>query len=316
MHLIVNISDLILSLWQGTIKCDILDDVQTWHWAIFHDKDAWAKHATVPGPFDHPPCNPVEKVNTHISRDKLQEAQLLLDKWEMEFKQLYYQHHCDCMHFFFTSIQKGPPVCYAQWTMEWTISNLANALKSILPFLAPPDNATMWTTRTQRWLCPPSNAGKQPYRPPAIHVALLENFAHAPLPQMHCWAQLRLPYGQIAHTAWHESKHPLEKLHIACHVKVWVILDGAICFTEVQYFTQVAIPTDNAGEWHDANIAVILVFFAPDTDLVWLSNQTVLSCKRLFFVLEHPGLNIFHFGVEEDQEDKADQQEIEAEERN
>ncbi|KAG1770532.1 hypothetical protein EDD22DRAFT_816757 [Suillus occidentalis] len=165
---------------------------------------------------------------------------------------------------------------------------------------------------------------------------------------MHRWARLRLPCGQIARTAWRESERPLEKLRIARHVKV--IIDEAVRFAEIQYFTQVAIPTDNVGEWHDANIAVVSVFSAPDADLVQLSNQTVLSCKYLgdeglcvvdvtsiksvvamiphrptlpsgiiedrFFVLERPGLDIFHFGVEQDQEDEADQREIEAEERN
>ncbi|KAG0699456.1 hypothetical protein DFH29DRAFT_1001970 [Suillus ampliporus] len=120
---------------------------------------------------------------------------------------------------------------------------------------------------------------KRPYRPPAIHVALLEDFIHAPLSQMHRWAWLRLPCGQIARTAWRESERPLEKLRIAHHVKV--IIDEAVRFAEIQYFTQVAIPTNNVGEWRDANIAVISVFSAPDADLVQLSNKTVLLCKYL-----------------------------------
>lgn len=143
----------------------------------------------------------------------------------------------------------------------------------------------------------------------------------------------------------------LTVLHIPCtDCSIQVIIDGAVCFAEVQYFTQVAIAMDNIGEWRDVNIAVISVFSPPDADLVRLSNRTVLSCKYLgeealrvvdvtaiksvvamiphrptlpsgiiedrFFVLERPGLDIFQFGVEEDQEDEADQQEIEAEERN
>ncbi|KAG2336849.1 hypothetical protein BDR05DRAFT_858125, partial [Suillus weaverae] len=122
---------------------------------------------------------------------------------------------------------------------------------------------------------------------------------------------------------------------------IQVIIDGAVCFAKVQYFTQVAIPTDNLSEWYDANIAVILVFSAPDADLVQISNQTVLLCKYLgdeelcvddvtsiksivvmiphcptlqsgiiedhFFILKCPELDIFHFGVEQDQEDEADQ---------
>ncbi|KAG2099859.1 uncharacterized protein F5147DRAFT_754682 [Suillus discolor] len=360
MHLIANISDLILSLWRGTIKCDTLDDVRTWRWAIFRDDDAWTEHGAIvgattyhiPGSFDRPPRNPAEKLNMQYKTWEFQlyifglapallhtilpqdiwlnfcklvrgirivcqhKAQLLLGEWETEFEQLYYQRRHDRIHFIRPcvhqvnhlvreTIQKGPPVCYAQRTMERTIGNLgqqirqpsnpyanlsmeavrrcqANALKSILPFLAPPDNV---------------------------------------LPRGH----QELGNG-------------------------YVIIDGTVRFAEVQYFTQVAIATENIGEWRDANIAVISVFSAPDADLVQLSNQTVLSCKYLgdeglcvvdvtsiksvvamiphrptlpsgviedrFFVLERPGLDIYQFGVEQDQEDEVDQQEMEAEERN
>ncbi|KAG0692351.1 hypothetical protein DFH29DRAFT_817711, partial [Suillus ampliporus] len=141
-----------------------------------------------------------------------------------------------------------------------------------------------------------------------------------------------LPCGQIVCTAWHELGCPLENLHIGFHIKV--IIDRTVCFAEVQYFTQVKIAMDNINEWHDANIAVISVLSALDTGLVQLSNQTVLSCKYLgneglcvvgvtsikyvvvmiphcptlssgiiedhFFILELSGLDIFHFGVEQD----------------
>ncbi|KAG2050404.1 hypothetical protein BDR06DRAFT_983981 [Suillus hirtellus] len=134
MHLIANISDLILSFWQGTIKCDTSDDVHTWCWAIFHDDNAWTERGAIvgattyhiPGSFDCLPCNPAEKLNTQyktwefqlyifglapallhtiLPQDiwlnfcKLHKAQLLLGKWEIEFKQLYYQHHHDRIHF-------------------------------------------------------------------------------------------------------------------------------------------------------------------------------------------------------------------------
>ncbi|KAG2030702.1 hypothetical protein BDR03DRAFT_936586 [Suillus americanus] len=358
MHLIAKISDLILSLWRGTIKCDTSDDVRTWRWAVFCDDDAWTEHGAIvgattyhiPGSFDRPPRNPAEKLNTQYKTWEFQLyifglapallhtilpqdiwlnfcklAQRLLGEWETEFEQLYHQCCHDRIHFIHLCVHQVNHLvlCYAQWTMEWTIGNLANALKSILPFLAPPNNVLP---------CGHQELGdgyvllqmreKQPYRPPAIHVALLEDLVHAPLPQMHPCTD--------------------------CSIKV--IIDGTVCFAEVQYFTQVAITTENIGEWHDTNTAVISVFSAPDADLVRLSNQTVLSCKYLgdeglrvvdvnsiksvvamilhrptlpsgviedrFFVLERPGLNVYQFGVEQDQEDEIDQREMEAEERN
>ncbi|KAG1832624.1 hypothetical protein DFJ58DRAFT_750346 [Suillus subalutaceus] len=249
-----------------------------------------------------------------ISQNELREAQLLLGEWETEFEQLYYQRRHDHIHFIRPCVHqvnhliretirkalqcvmhsgrwngplatldqqiRQPSNPYANLSMEAVRRCQANALKSILPFLAPPDNVL---PRGHQEL---GNGyvllrirEKRPYRPPAIHVALLEDFVHAPLPQMHRWARLRLPCGQIACTAWRESERPLEKLRIARHIKV--IIDGTVRFAEVQYFTQVAIATENIGEWRDANIAVISVFSAPDADLVQLSNQTVLSCKYL-----------------------------------
>ncbi|KAG2745669.1 hypothetical protein P692DRAFT_201695283, partial [Suillus brevipes Sb2] len=62
------------------------------------------------------------------------------DEWEVEFETLYCQHQEDHIHFVCPSthqvdplvaeaVQKGPPVCYAQWTMDWTISNLGQEIQ-------------------------------------------------------------------------------------------------------------------------------------------------------------------------------------------
>lgn len=71
MHLIsLNIPDLLLSLWCGTITGD-KEDCLLWDWAILKDK-IWIQHghdvtsmaSYLPGSFDCPPRNPVEKINS------------------------------------------------------------------------------------------------------------------------------------------------------------------------------------------------------------------------------------------------------------
>lgn len=72
MHLIsLNIPDLLLNLWRGTLYHEKGDDKSTWDWAVLHG-DVWKEHGKLvasttphlPGSFDHPPCNPAEKISS------------------------------------------------------------------------------------------------------------------------------------------------------------------------------------------------------------------------------------------------------------
>ncbi|KAG1722369.1 hypothetical protein EDD22DRAFT_983013 [Suillus occidentalis] len=72
MHLVGNISDLLLSLWHVTLDCGVTDDLETWDWAILQDDKMWAAHGKavemagpyLPGSFDWKPRNIMEKLNT------------------------------------------------------------------------------------------------------------------------------------------------------------------------------------------------------------------------------------------------------------
>ncbi|KAF8836720.1 hypothetical protein BDN67DRAFT_877344, partial [Paxillus ammoniavirescens] len=45
MHLANNLSDLLISLWRGTLQCYPGNDKDTWDWAVFTgDNDAWQAH--------------------------------------------------------------------------------------------------------------------------------------------------------------------------------------------------------------------------------------------------------------------------------
>jgi hypothetical protein len=84
MHLsILNDPNLLLGLWQGTIKCYPPDDISTWDWAILKDKKVWQAHGNsieavtpfIPSSFGCAPRNPAEKIN---SRYKAWEFQLYI----------------------------------------------------------------------------------------------------------------------------------------------------------------------------------------------------------------------------------------------
>ena len=72
MHLgALNLSDLMISLWQGTIDCTRPDDKATWDWAVLQ-KEVWQQHGQavadclhyLPSSFDRPPRNIAEKLTS------------------------------------------------------------------------------------------------------------------------------------------------------------------------------------------------------------------------------------------------------------
>jgi hypothetical protein len=72
MHLIsLNVPDLLLGLWRGTIDCDKDDSKLHWPWMCLTG-DVWRKHGHevalcrqyLPGSFDRPPRNPAEKISS------------------------------------------------------------------------------------------------------------------------------------------------------------------------------------------------------------------------------------------------------------
>ena len=72
MHLAaLNIPDLLINLWRGTLDCDNNDDRGTWDWAVLtgrtweeHGRDVAACTPYLPGSFDRPPRNPAEKISS------------------------------------------------------------------------------------------------------------------------------------------------------------------------------------------------------------------------------------------------------------
>lgn len=72
MHLVaLNLTDLLLSLWHGTMTCEAPDTRESWEWYVLHG-ETWKTHGKrvanttsfLPGSFDRPPCNPAEKISS------------------------------------------------------------------------------------------------------------------------------------------------------------------------------------------------------------------------------------------------------------
>ena len=72
MHLAaLNLPDLLINLWRGTLDCDRRDDRSTWDWVKLVGR-TWEEHGRkvaaatpyLPGSFDRPPRNPAEKISS------------------------------------------------------------------------------------------------------------------------------------------------------------------------------------------------------------------------------------------------------------
>lgn len=67
----LNWTDLVISLFRGTLRCEKPDSKDAWVWAVLHG-DVWKKHGQavadatpyLPGSFDRPPRNPAEKISS------------------------------------------------------------------------------------------------------------------------------------------------------------------------------------------------------------------------------------------------------------
>ncbi|KAH7888270.1 hypothetical protein F5I97DRAFT_1942431 [Phlebopus sp. FC_14] len=343
MHLVANLGDLMLSLWRGTIKCDNTDEKDTWDWAIFRDQGLWDEHGEyvaqaghyLPGSFDRKPHNIAEKISTQYKTweyqlylfglapallynvlprkywqnlCKLVRGIQLMTQHSISLKEIQYVQVLLCgwqlPHLPDETLRKGPPICYAQWTMECTIGNLGqeirqpvnpyenlsqegvrrcqvNALLAAIPQLNGPPRAPSSLAEDlgdgYALLCK-----RQKYAAKPIHtdVAAIQNFFGCDLEHpIQKWARVQLSNGQIARCAWREKLIGLDKLRVSRNVKF--LVDDMITFGEVQYFTRISASAPHLGvdrrEW--LSIAVIIPYSEPNAELLTLSSQVVASYR-------------------------------------
>ncbi|KAG1838385.1 hypothetical protein DFJ58DRAFT_718750 [Suillus subalutaceus] len=298
----------------------VLKDEDTW---IAHGEAVEKAGVYLPGSFDRKPRNIAEKLNTSYKTWEFQlymfglAPALLYGLLPMK----YWQNYCKLVARIPATVPstcsitamllgtrirapllstqrvsapfvrpcKGPPICYAQWTMERTIGNLGQEIRQ---------PSQPYANLSQQ--------GVRRYEPPkglpegAVDVGdgyvLLRNerafLRHGQqLPRIRKWARLRLPNGQTARSSWREKLKPLEKTRMSRNVKIK--LNNKIQFAEVLYYTQLPVNvagqnadnSDDDNEWHFENVAVVQMYSMPHKELLKLSLQTLVSCTLLDDIL-------------------------------
>lgn len=246
-----------------------------------------------------------------------------------EFETLYFQGMPERIHFVRQSIHAmthlgpevirvGPAPLYSQWTMERTIGNLGqeikshsqpyanlsarglrrsqvNALKAMIPDLDPEekklprgsidlqDGFVLLRARDEYR----HQLGGEKGRVLREFLEELNGPTRGAVSVVR-WARLRLPNGQIARSAWKEHRRPLHKVRMARNVKVWPSLDLEICpkvGSQILYDGKHVITEVQfffRAEVNGAPEAFALVDFYSDPWDVLLeeSHQTVWSCGR------------------------------------
>ena len=103
MHLAaLNLSDLMISLWRGTMDCTCPDDKANWLWFVLQG-NVWQKHGKavvdtlyyLPSSFERPPCNIAEKITSGYKA------------WEFLMYLYCYDHGSEDL--FFLLLRTAPP---------------------------------------------------------------------------------------------------------------------------------------------------------------------------------------------------------------
>ena len=117
MHLLfINLAELFISLWRGTLRCDPTDDKATWDWAKLVGR-TWTDHGKLvanathyfPSSFHHPPRNPAEKISSGY---KATEYFLYLfglgpGLFRVILPKKYWKHFCKLVHGVHIIIQRS-----------------------------------------------------------------------------------------------------------------------------------------------------------------------------------------------------------------
>ncbi|KAG2059589.1 hypothetical protein BDR06DRAFT_979763 [Suillus hirtellus] len=307
----INAGDLLIPLWRGTFRADPTNDKATWHWAVLI-KETWRKHGLsiadvtpyLPESFDYPHQNPAEKIHSGYKA-----WEWLLHLYGMGPATLYgilsepycatmigfisFTHVHSLTHIGPEMVNKGPPICSSQWTMERTIRSF-----------------DLKRTAHMVWPC----------KAQAI-VRFLANDSGIEIPSappITKWACLHLSNGQVARSAWKENTMTKQP-RMAHNVKTAI--------SEVYYYFNITIHN------HRRTFAMVLVYSNPHQYLLHCSFHTVFACHHhgdnslqlievctiqsivamvlhqfpgingiLFYLIEQPGLDIITMsGINEEE---------------
>ncbi|KAJ6529004.1 hypothetical protein B0H19DRAFT_889358, partial [Mycena capillaripes] len=360
----LNFTDLILSLFRGTLDCQKPDSKKLWAFSVLQGA-IWKTHGQsvadatpyLPGSFDRPPRNPAEKISSgykawefllcvvglapallygilpdpewrHLCKgvsvircfnqykilaEQLIRCHKLAIEFIGEFETLYYQGKPERIHFVRQSVHAmshlapetiriGPAPLYSQWTIERTIGNLGqeikshsepyanlgerallrcqlNALKSMIPDLDPEEKKlpqrSVELGGGYVLLHARDDYRHHLYGEDGRVIRKYIEDRNGPMTgslYVVRWARLRLPNGQIARSVWREAQRPLNKLRIARNVKI--SFNGGQQLAEVHFYFRAKI------QGTADTLALVDLYSEPDEEFLRDSYGTVAICAH------------------------------------
>ncbi|KAG6852239.1 hypothetical protein C0991_001710 [Blastosporella zonata] len=286
MHLVLNLADLLISLWRGKIDCSKEDRVASWPWAVLVDQ-AWQIHGRdiagatpfLPGSFDRPPRNPAEKINSGYKA-----WEFLLYIFAIGPGYLYgllpdpfWRSYC--------KLVAAVRIIYQR---RITRDQLPIAHQYLIEFVAEFE-ALYVNCRCDRIHF------VQPIVHVLVHLAL-EAIRVGPGITSSQWTMERCignlveeirqdstPYAnlsrravecaEVARSLWKESLKPITKIRIARRVKLRY--KNQIEFGEVRYYFRYQI-----SKMDIRTLAAISLYTRPDEELLHISAGTLWSCRH------------------------------------
>ncbi|KAJ6535144.1 hypothetical protein B0H19DRAFT_1004445, partial [Mycena capillaripes] len=244
-----------------------------------------------------------------IAADQIVRCHKLAIDFVGEFEALYYQGMPERIHFVRQSvhvmshlapetIRLGPAPLYSQWTIERTIGNLGQEIKSQSEPYANLGERALLRCQLNALKAMVPGFDPEEKKLPNRSIVLGDSFVllHARDDYRHNlhgahgrvirgymeahngpmvgnlgvvrWARLRLPNGQIARSLWREAHRPLNKLRIARNI----LFDGKHQIAEVHFYFRAEI------QGTVQTLALVDLYSEPDEEFAHESYNTVIIC--------------------------------------
>ncbi|KAF9488114.1 hypothetical protein BDN71DRAFT_1485144 [Pleurotus eryngii] len=328
-----NIPKLLFLLFWGKIDCEKTDSKNTWDWAVLQGK-VWKSHGAevadctpyLPGSFNHPPCNPAEKISSGY---KVWEflidiyslglalfyslccTHVCLLEFMIQFEELYYQRHADQIHFVCQSIHILTHAAnVSQWTMDIYCAQM-NTLQAMVLVLQSdttkiPQNTINFGNGYVLFHVTDICSCKLPL----VENRALSTYMHlkgiqGTVNHVVHWAHLALPNGQTAWSRWKELQSK-EAQRVSCQVKVLMI-----CFMSQAQFGKVLYYfylTSN-GPSGEEDIRMIDIKDIDSVVAVLPHPQSSIcihpKLEGHMYIAKKPGLDIARMAGFEDLDDSA-----------
>ncbi|KIM53768.1 hypothetical protein SCLCIDRAFT_31639 [Scleroderma citrinum Foug A] len=221
-----------------------------------------------------------------INKQDLKHAYILLCSWGCKFELIYYQLRQDRLHFIHPCIHqvlhlvtetmhKGPPICYAQWTMEHTIGNLRQEIQQASKLYENLAEEGVWRSRVNALLIimPKLNDGIK--GSPTGSIDLGEGYARdSPSPLQMMGASSSSKRAGCPISVARKPQITLSATHIKKR-EVYLWWTGTIWRSSILRKARYDRDADEAWKFED--VALICLYSLPDESLLKMSSHTLVS---------------------------------------